>query len=165
MTIVDFLGEDLKHFIDIVASFVGYFHVDHSILFRKVLCFELVDLSHPAQIGLQTTQDLESLFWGVLLDIFEPEVAGVEGLLVCDVEANDHALGVTVVHPCDLAEALLASRIPHEESHGLPSDRVSSVTQSGLLRIDLDSLDFEVIGDGGLCSVLVELLVHVSLNE
>ena len=102
----------------------------------------------------------------MLFNIFDPKVTRVERLLIRDVEANNDALRLSVVHPSDLAEALLTSCIPDEEAHMLPLNGVPSA--GSICRtpgVDLDCFYFEVVCDGGLCAVLRKHLGHVALNE
>lgn len=112
------------------------------------------------------------LFWRMGVYVLEPEGTRCETVFVGYVEADDDALGVSVVHPGDLAETLLAGCVPHEETHSIGSERVVHRQIIGWLSIgasgagvQLNGFDFEVPAESGLRAVLSEDVRHVALDQ
>ena len=102
----------------------------------------------------------------MFLNVFEPEVASIERFLVSDIKANNHTLGVPVVHSCYLSEAFLTCGIPDEKTHKLSFDTISIQSAKLFVScINLDSLHFKIIRNRRLSSMLLELLLHESVDE
>ena len=83
-------------------------------LFRLVVGHDLLG----GQVALVAHQELSHPLGGVLVDLLDPVLHVVEGLLVGDVVDHDDAVGAPVVGAGDGAEPLLASRVPDLQLRG-----------------------------------------------
>ena len=87
------------------------------------------------QVGLVADQELVDVLASVPVDLVQPLLHVVEGLVVGDVVDDDDAVGSAVVGRGNGAEALLPRGVPNLELDGLA--------------VELDGADLEVDPDGG----------------
>ena len=154
--------------LDVVAHLGGHFHVEHFValgehlrLFRADaarhdhvrLASLLLVLHRLHQVQFEPDQDAHDVFGGVGVQILQPKVHSVEGVLLRQIEADKGATNVIIVHASDLPVSFLPCRVPHVHLHelgGLEPARVRVTLPQ------LDRLDLEVPGQGRLRAVLIE---------
>ena len=87
------------------------------------------------------------------LQVGHPELQALEGVLICEVEANQYSAYILVVHAGNVAESLLSSCIPDIKPH--------NIFDVGVIRVlHLQGLDLEVPGK---CRSVTS--VELPLNE
>ena len=78
-------------------------------------------------------------FGRVGLEIGHPELEALEGVLICEVEADQYSTNILIVHAGNVAEPLLASCIPDVKPH--------NIFDVGVIRVlYLQGLDLKVPG-------------------
>lgn len=105
----------IEHFFDALPSFITHFKVLYASSFRETLSIKFVHLpTIICQVCFSATEHKRVVNWRILTQVTDPVLARLEGFVVCDVEAEDGRLYVTVVHAGDLAETFLASGVPED---------------------------------------------------
>jgi hypothetical protein len=91
------------------------------------------------------------------LQIGHPELEALEGVLICEVEADQYSANILVIHAGNVAEPFLASCIPDIKPH--------NIFDVGVIRVlHLQGLDLEVPGECRSVPCL-ELPLYKPLNE
>ena len=91
------------------------------------------------------------------LQVGHPELQALEGVLVCEVEADQYSAYILVVHAGNVAESLLSSCIPDIKPH--------NIFDIGVIRVlHLQGLDLEVPSKCWSVTI-VELPLNEPLDE
>ena len=86
----------------------------------------------------------------------------VEGVFVCQIEADKHATDIIVIHSCNLSKSLLASGVPDEHSDCFSGSELFTL---GVTKAQLNGLDFEVPREGWLSAMVMEHILDVPLDQ
>lgn len=158
-----------KHLIDVVSRFARYFEKLHLVLFGKLFSFLVLYFSNLPQVWLQSHKNLNDIYRGVTLDIFDPKLARFKAFVISNIVADESSIGFSIVHPSDLTKPLLAGCIPHEHSyllsrHGVSADKTTRQVISSLC-VYVNCFDFEVPTECGLRTVFCKRFLDISLNQ
>ena len=130
----------VEHVLDPFTRFVANLIILAPVFIGQVLCLIFINLSALVDVTLRATQDQDKLRGSILLQVLEPVVAAAEGILTCEVEAEDGRLNISVVHPGDLSESLLACCIPNCQPHLLALLHLSESILLGVLGVQTQRL-------------------------
>jgi len=117
------------------------------VFFRQFSRLILFDFSILREVGLCAYEYFADWLAGIAFDLLDPAADVLEGLFVIDAIGQDYATGALVVGLRDVAETLLAGRVPD--------------LQADLGVIDTDGLDLEVHSNSGYITVLEDAVAEL----